>query len=96
MANTPTEASVVSAILKHLNSRPDTYARKTTGTTRSRGWPDIVGCHRGRFLALEVKRPGGSYGATPLQAAELTKWARAGAIAGVVTSVEETIEALKR
>jgi hypothetical protein len=36
---------------------------------------------------LEVKRPGGK--ATPLQVAELRKWGRAGAIVGIVESVDD-------
>ena len=51
------------------------------------GWPDIIGVFRGRALALEVKRPGGK--ATKLQLATLDKWKAAGALAGVVTSIEE-------
>lgn len=86
------EISIVRAILRTLNAMPETYARKTHGGRYANGWPDVVGCHRGRMLALEVKRPGGK--PTPLQVREVAKWERAGAIAAVVTSVEETLALL--
>lgn len=81
------EISIVRAILRYLNSLDETHARKTHGGRYATGWPDVVGAHRGRFLALEVKRPGGK--PTPLQVRELQRWERAGAIAAVVTSVDE-------
>ena len=81
------EIAIVRAILRDLNSRPETYARKTHGGRYANGWPDVVGCHRGRMLALEVKRPGGK--PTPLQVAEIAKWEKAGAIAAIVYSVDD-------
>lgn len=86
----PTEISIVNAILRKLNELPETYARKMHGSAYARGWPDIVGSHRGRALMLEVKRPGKAL--SKLQAAELKRWAAAGAITGRVTSWEETKE----
>lgn len=81
------EIAIVRSILRMLNALPDTYARKMHGSRYANAWPDVVGAHRGRSLMLEVKRPGGK--ATPLQLAELRKWERAGAIVGVVESVDE-------
>lgn len=73
--------------MRYLNSLPGCYAVKTRGDYRQGGQPDILGSYQGRVLALEVKRPGGR--ATPLQLATLAKWRQAGAVAGVVRSVEE-------
>lgn len=81
------ERDIVRAILTYLNRLPCCYARKVHGSTYMAGWPDIIACHNGRLLALEVKQPGRQ--ATPLQAAELAKWRAAGAVCGVVCSVEE-------
>jgi len=89
----PLEKSITSSILRYLNSLPDCYAVKTRGDYRQAGQPDILGCYRGRTLALEVKRPGGKI--TALQAATLDKWKTAGAVAGMVMSVEETKTLLK-
>ena len=52
------------------------------------GQPDITGCHRGRYIALEVKRPKAtqSQGQVEFQA----RIERMGGIYAVVHSVEET------
>ena len=84
----PLESSVVKSILKWLNDQPECYAVKTRGDNRQAGWPDIIGSWQGRFFAFEVKRPG-SNKVTALQQATLAKWQRAGAITGVVHSVDE-------
>lgn len=84
---TPTEASITRAILKYLNSLPGCRAIKSFGSGRRAGEPDIYCVYRGRFFALEVKRPGGK--PTRLQALTLEKWERAGAVAAVVHSVAE-------
>jgi len=88
------ERDIVRAILTYLNRLPCCYARKVHGGPHGAGWPDVIGCHNGCLLALEVKRPGGK--ATPLQAAELAKWRAAGAVCGVVTDVEQVKNLLDR
>ena len=59
-----------------------------------RGIPDIIGCYRGRFVALEVKRPGEQPRA--IQAVVLKALKRAGAITAVVHSLDETKEVLMK
>ena len=49
---------------------------------------------RGLFLALEVKRPSNRKGVTVAQKKQLIEWRMAGAIAGVVTSVDDVRELL--
>lgn len=89
----PLERTITKSILEFLNGLPECYAMKTKGDYRSSGQPDIIGCHKGRALALEVKRP--EVGRiTALQAVTLGKWRAAGAIAEIVHSVEETAQAL--
>jgi len=44
------------------------------------GVSDLLVCYRGRYLAIEVKLPGGSYGATPSQVAFLEDVYQAGGI----------------
>jgi penicillin-binding protein-related factor A (putative recombinase) len=77
-----------------LNSLPECYAVKTRGDYRQGGQPDIIGCYKGRALALEVKRPGGK--ATALQLAILAKWQQAGAVTGVIRSVEEVKKIMEK
>ncbi|WP_447983800.1 VRR-NUC domain-containing protein [Nitrospira sp. Nam74] len=75
------------AILEYLNDLPSCYARKCWGGPYGGGWPDILGAFRGYALALEVKTPTGKV--TKLQVQEIHAWTQAGAISGVVRSVED-------
>lgn len=81
-----TEAAITEAIIRWLRAR-GAHVIKTYGGPYRRGLPDLIGVYRGRALALEVKRPGGK--PTPLQEHELGRWAAAGALVAVVTSVED-------
>ena len=83
----PMEKSIVAGILKYLNGLPGCHAVKTHGSAYSGGQPDVDACYKGQTIKLEVKRPGKQ--ATALQEAVLAQWKAAGAIVGVVTSVEE-------
>lgn len=86
--NTPLEKSIVTAILKYLNSLPMCHAEKTHGGAfGAKGKADITGCLNGRRLELEVKRPGEK--PTKLQSVVLAKWSAVGAISAVVTSVDD-------
>lgn len=89
----PTETAIKDKIMKHLKGLPNCYAMKVWGNHTTIGQPDILACYHGRFLALEVKRPGEQ--PTEIQKATLKKWADAGAVAGVVRSVEDAKEALR-
>lgn len=53
------------------------------------GWPDLLALADGRAIFLEVKMPGGA--ATKLQLRRLEDLREAGAVVGVVTSVEEAL-----
>ena len=82
------ESAIVRAILVYLNSLPRCLARKRWGGGMGvAGEPDIDACLAGRSLQLEVKRPGQK--PTALQCRRLEEWRHAGALVGVVTSVEE-------
>lgn len=58
------------------------------------GLPDLVGCVRGRFLGLEVKRPKKGR-VSEIQLDTLGKIRAEGGEAQVVTSPEEAIEAVR-
>ena len=84
----PRESSIQTAILRYLNSLPGCRARNNHGSAFSgAGTPDITACYRGRHIEIEVKRPGEK--PTKLQQYELAKWAEAGAVTMVATSVED-------
>ncbi len=62
---------------------------KTHGNMFSKaGTPDVVACLKGKFVAIEVKQPGGVVSA--LQAAHIELIKKAGGIAFVSYSLEET------
>lgn len=58
-----------------------------------RGIPDIIGCYRGRFVALELKRPGET--PTVIQKKFLRTLKSAGALTAVIHSVDELKEVIK-
>lgn len=87
------EREIVRRIMAAIREAGGYCVKYHGGPYSHAGTPDILGCYRGRMLALEVKRPGGK--ATALQAAQIRLWEAAGAVADVVHSVAE-VEALLR
>ena len=77
------------AILKYLNSIPGCHCQKRKAGPGRKGEADITGCFRGRRVEIEVKV--GDNKPTPLQEKQLRKWAAAGALTGIVWSVEDTV-----
>ena len=79
-----------------------TYRRgRRAGTTKDNmirigpaGMSDVIGIHKktGRFIAIEVKRPGTWRNVSILQQQFLDNMEEAGAITGVATSVDEAIK----
>ena len=61
------------------------------GRYQSTGFPDILFWRNGVAYAFEVKRPGGTYGVTPLQAETLARLREQGVVACVVTSAEKAL-----
>lgn len=90
----PLEKHIETKIKGYLDSL-GAYYIKTHGSVYSRaGTPDIIACINGRFIAIEVKRPGGVV--SPLQRANLKMIEQAGGVAFVAYSVEDTKEKLQR
>lgn len=61
---------------------------------RQKGIADLIACKNGRFYAFEVKMPKGKL--TEYQELFLEEVKRRGGIAGVVTSIDDVIEILKK
>ena len=75
-----TEATIKRQIMRFLKSLPESdWEVSPPGSVA--GKPDITGCLKGRYVAIEVKRPGEK--ATPLQRYKLNKLKRAGAVVDV-------------
>lgn len=77
----PRENDVTAKLIKVLNSIPLTRAKKRHGGKFQSGEPDIAAVFRGRAVLIEVKLIDGEL--TRLQAAELDRWAAAGAFCAV-------------
>ena len=86
--NTVKEADLITTIKKYLATLPETFAWKEHGGQYgTAGIPDIIVCHRGRFIALEAKV--GKNQPTKLQAVTIEQIRKAGGTAAVVRSVED-------
>ena len=86
------ETTVQSNIIDYINSLPQGRAENVSGNAQQSGRADINACIKGLLFKIEVKTEDTEYGrkgATLKQRLYLEKWARAGAIACVVYSVED-------
>lgn len=82
------ERDIVAAIMRHLKTLPECFAWKEHGGMYgTSGIPDIIACIGGRFVAFEVKVPGGKL--TKLQEITLQRINDAKGEAFKVTSVQE-------
>lgn len=87
---TPSERSIVSAIVRKANALEHTKAIKLHGGPYLQaGTPDVLVVHHGKAHWFEVKRPGRGREVTRLQRQRLDEWADAGAVVAVVTSWRE-------
>lgn len=86
----PLENSIVRHILMSFSSMfPESYFFKTHGNQFQTGQPDILGSHKGRAVAIEVKRPGRK--PTEVQTYVLSRWLAAGAVVGCAHDLEEAL-----
>ena len=86
MAQTP-EKKVKDAVASILKENDVYYFYPVTSGFGRSGIPDIIGCHRGAFIAIECKA--GKNKPTALQCAEMVKIDRAGGLSIWVN--EETL-----
>ena len=101
---TEIQAAILDALAKMVPERDGFFWRSQPPPARWReglrtgmalhpteiGQPDICGCWRGRFIALEIKRPGGHL--RPSQKAFADRIIAAGGIYTIARSVEEAID----
>ena len=96
MAATP-EGRVKAKVVKQLKALGAYYFYPVTSGYGGSGVPDIVGCYRGCFFAIECKA--GKNKPTPLQAKNIDSIAAAGGLVWVVneenvSDVSETLTKL--
>jgi Holliday junction resolvase len=88
----PTEKEIVNEIRELLRFLNIFHWKVFTGPTNLPGIADILGCYKGRFLAIEVKRKGQN--PTELQQAFIDQIQRAGGLAFVARSSDDVIDGL--
>ena len=94
MAQTP-EAKVKAKVVAQLKALGVYYFYPVTGGYGSSGVPDIVGCYRGRFIAIECKA--GNNTPTPLQQKNIDDITKHGGVVWVVNenNVNEVTDILR-
>lgn len=86
------EKDVVKKIRLALDNHfPGFYFKVYGSAFQKVGIPDIVGVHKGRFIAIEVKVPGKEKNLTKIQEACLKKIQLAGGLAFMSTSPQHTL-----
>jgi len=85
------ESKIQAKIIEYLRSQA-IYTIKVVAATQA-GNPDIIGCYRGKFIAIEVKRPGKNL--TPLQESKAEQIKKAGGHFAVAHSLDEAINFLR-
>ena len=86
------ESKIQTDIMNYLKSL-GMYVVKTM-VTNSRGTPDILACHEGTFIGIEVKTSTGT--PTDLQVYTIDKINEAKGVAGICRSVEDAEALLVR
>jgi len=86
------EAKLTTQILTALRKRGGWWA-KFHGGVYQRGIPDLLGCYKGRMVALEVK-VGTAYGATELQQKNIDEINKCGGNASVIYSIQDALKIL--
>src|SRR5690606_41644066 len=81
------EKTIENRIKRYLDSIGAWYLKVHGSAFQRSGVPDIIACVNGKFVGIEVKKPGGIV--SPLQRAKIEQIQKAGGIAFVVYSFEE-------
>lgn len=89
------ESEIQRDIIGYLRGLDATYVLNVGGgASTAKGTPDLIVCHHGLFVSIEVKRPDSSYGVTKPQEIRMRQIRAANGIALVATSVSEVATAL--
>ncbi len=88
------ESRLVSKILKNIRSQGGWWFKTHGSPYQMSGLPDLIGCHDGRFVALEVKMPGKETDTSPRQEWTMKRIKGAGGVVAVVSSVHGALGVL--
>lgn len=89
-----TEHQLQSSIIKYLESRGAVVINQIAGGGQKRGISDLTACYKGKYIALEIKKPVGSYGLTLAQKVFINNVIKAGGKAGEFRSIDEVKKVL--
>ena len=84
--NLSKEATTEKNVLRYLNGLPYTKAVKWSQEGRQKGNPDIICCHHGIMILIELKREGEVQ--ELLQIVTMDEWKAVGCITCVATKLE--------
>jgi hypothetical protein len=87
------ELSIQTSILTALRKRGGTWVKLRDSACGVSHFPDIIGCFRGKFVAIEIKIPGEK--PRPGQLAFLKLIEQSGGISGWATSTKEALKILE-
>lgn len=88
------ESRLVANILKKIRGQGGWWFKTHGSVYQMSGIPDIIGCHDGRFVAMEVKMPGKEQETSARQGWTMRRIHAAGGIAVVVSSVSGAVGVL--
>ena len=80
------ETRLMTKILKRLRAEGGWWFKTHGSVYQMAGLPDLVGCHLGHFIGLEIKTPGKEHETSPRQEHTMNRIRKAGGIAAVVSS----------
>lgn len=84
------ESKISKEVVEWLNSLPQSnFFKLHIDIWNPTGQVDIHGCYKGRYLAIEMKRPSNRNGATALQKQRILDWIAAGAVSFVATGKDD-------
>lgn len=84
------EKKIQNAVSKYLDSVPELYYNKHSERYK-KGVPDIIGCYRGHFFAIELKREKGGVIA-PLQTRHAEKITKAAGRHLFASSLQQVVD----
>lgn len=93
-AGVPLEKAVQGQGIAVLKRRKCWYYNTRTGGFGRNGVPDVIGCYKGVFFAIEFKRPTASSQATKPQLRELAAIGKAGGVPIIARSAQDVTDML--
>lgn len=93
MARKNPETAFQEKVLAHFKEHIGGYWIKIhVSSYQAKGEPDIIGCYRGFYVAIELKRPDGKGKASKLQEVKLRRIRESGGFGIIADNLEEVLK----